>query len=439
MTNSENEPTAPQTKASVDGICVTIDRLSSEGDGVARLEDGRVVFVEGGLPGDRVELESVEERKRFVRARIARLETPSPDRVEPECAAFGVCGGCTWQHLAYEAQLEAKRVIVRDALARIGRIELDELPPIVASPSAYGYRARAKFVEAPTGYGYRERSSRNVKVVDHCPVLVPAADAVLKERVEECRAESGTKDSGNSNDSNENGESKHPKTREWSVTAGSTGPALVSRVRSRGKPRSVSIDLSGERLRVSSESFLQGNALLWDALIESVTEACLLTESRVAGSEGDEPKKAPLVTELYCGIGFFTIPLARSGAKGWALESDRSAVADLTYNLRRCGVTDRFEVLSGRVETRGDLVQRLAAADVVLMDPPRIGLEESVREALRKAKPKRIVYLSCDPATLARDLSEILQDGYSIASIELFDLFPQTPHVETLVRLERSA
>ena len=220
MTNSENEPTAPQTKASVDGVCVTIDRLSSEGDGVARLEDGRVVFVEGGLPGDRVELESVEERKRFVRARIARLETPSPDRVEPECAAFGVCGGCTWQHLAYEAQLEAKRVIVRDALARIGRIELDELPPIVASPSPYGYRARAKFVEAPTGYGYRERSSRNVKVVDHCPVLVPSADAVLKERVEECRAESGTKDSGNSNDSNENGESKHPKTREWSVTAG---------------------------------------------------------------------------------------------------------------------------------------------------------------------------------------------------------------------------
>ena len=99
----------------------------------------------------------------------------------------------------------------------------------------------------------------------------------------------------------------------------------------------------------------------WDELIESVTEACLLTESRVVGSEGAEPQRTPLVTELYCGIGFFTIPLARSGAKGWALESDRSAVADLTYNLRRCGVTDRFEVLSGRVETRGDLVQRRCA------------------------------------------------------------------------------
>ncbi len=402
---------------------VDIESLSSEGDGVGRLSDGRVVFVEGAAPGDRVALAAVEASKRFVRAAIGELVVASPDRTEPECAHFGRCGGCQWQHLSYPAQLQAKQRIVRDALQRIGRLDDLELPPIVASPDPYHYRARARWVEGEDGLGYRARGSREVEVVDACPVLVPSANAALDELragVREARARRGEARPG-------------ARANEWLVTASGDAPdaeAIVMRPRQKGRPPSLVVEVEGGTLRVSGDSFVQGNAMLWNELIDAVVGVTL--------GAAEPGARRPRFAELYCGVGFFTLPLAASGARGVAFESDRHALSDLAYNLRHAGFEDRVEVLRGKVEQRGDLEDRLRRADVVLVDPPRAGLAPAVRRALAAAKPGRIVYLSCDPGTLARDVAELRGAEYELTSTLLFDLFPQTAHVETLVTLDHN-
>ncbi len=379
---------------------VEIRSLSSEGDGVGRLADGRVVFVQGGVPGDRVLLDRIRAERRFVRAEIGRLLRPSPDRVTPACPHFGVC-------VAYPAQLEAKRRIVRDALERIGGITLPELPEIVPSPEPYHYRARARWVEAEGGLGYRARASRDVQKVDACPVLVPAARAAMDELAAK-RAARAAEDAGGA---------RRRRAREWIVTAEGAlegDRAVVSGPRPRGAPPSVRIEVLGMSLRVGNTSFVQGNALLWSPLADAVCEAGLGPEDAATTPTAGPP---PRFAELYCGIGFFTLPLAASGARGVALESDRSALADLAFNLRRAGLEERVEVLRGRVEERGDLVRRLRDVDFVLVDPPRTGLAAPVRAAL----------------------VELTAAGHHLTSLRLFDLFPQTSHVESLAVLERRA
>ena len=401
-------------------MVVEIESLSSGGDGVARLPDGRVVFVAGGVPGDRVALEFVEERKRFVRARIAELIEPGPGRIEAPCPHFGACGGCLWQHVAYEVQLEAKRKAVSDALRRIGGVSVPSDLEIVPSPSPYAYRGRARFVECEGGVGYRVRGGAGARAVEACPVLVPSAEAALVERGRRVRDAT---------------EPPSRRTREWVVTTGSSGGSIVTpagaRKKSRveaGTPGSVEVELAGAMLRVSGDSFVQGNVLLWEALVEAVLAACL----------GSGAGPGARFVELHAGVGFFTVPLARAGLFGAAVESAPSALSDLRENLSRAGLTQAVEVVAGRAETRRDLARRFAGADLALVDPPRTGLEKPVREALGEAGPPRLVYLSCDPGTLARDLADLTSAAFEVTAVRAFDLFPQTPHVETLVTLDRN-
>lgn len=467
---------------------VSIDGLAAGGDAVGRLPDGRVVFVDGAAPGDRVTLVDLRDHKRFLRARVGRVLEPGPDRTQPRCPHFGVCGGCRWQHLQYPAQLAAKQRIVRDALERIGGLRLpgaasDPDPiEIVPSPDPWAYRARARWVEASGGIGYRERGGALPVPVEVCPVLLPAAEAALRERSSAVRSEapvaSGPRRSG-----------RRRAPREWVVTATPEGAVRVDALRggrvrrppvaasgsdaseaSEGSEASeIAIELLGDRLRVGGTSFVQGNALLWEALAREVRDRCLaaLEGEGVAENGGAGPRasqRRPRFVELYAGIGFFTLPLLRAGLDGVVFESDRSALSDLAWSLRRAGLSERVDVLAGRVERRGDLFQRLSAADVVLVDPPRSGLEPAVRAAILRAAPPRLVYVSCDPATLARDLRALagepsgdaptsraqevegalpdaitddLRGRYAIESLKAFDLFPQTPHVETVVSLTR--
>ena len=178
---------------------------------------------------------------------------------------------------------------------------------------------------------------------------------------------------------------------------------------------------------MSGESFVQGNVLLWETLVEAVVAAC----------KGGDAGPGTRFVELHAGAGFFTLPLARAGFFGAAIESAPSAVADLRENLDRAELTQSVEVVAGRAETRRDLARRFAGADFVLVDPPRTGLDKSVRDALVDEGPPRLVYLSCDPGTLARDLADLTAADYTLTNATAFDLFPQTPHVETLVTLER--
>lgn len=431
-----------------------VTALAAGGDGVARLESGRVVFVEGGVPGDRVELASLQERRGTLRARIGRIAVPSGDRVEPACPHFADCGGCTWQHVRYAAQLEAKREIVRAAIERIGGLRFEREIGIVASPDAYHYRARTRIVEAEGGVGYRRRASNEALRVESCPVLVPALQAELAaqgRRIAAAQARGRGAAARRAPDARPRGPSGRARgraaaLREWVITAGSEGPARIAAVGGlaerpgEGGSREegaigdapggeVAIEVLGERLRIGGPGFIQGNALLWERLASEVVAACLRPRR-----SGEAPRR---FVELYAGIGFFTLPLARRGLSGIAVESDRQAVADLVFNLSRAGLSETVTAFEAQVERRIDLPTWLAETDLLLVDPPRAGLDAIVRESIAKSGPGIFVYVSCDPATLARDLKPLVAEGYRIDSIVAFDLFPQTPHVETVVRLER--
>jgi 23S rRNA (uracil1939-C5)-methyltransferase len=414
--------------------------LASGGDGVGRLSDGRVVFVEGGVPGDHVELVDFVARKKMARARVGRVIEASPDRVQPRCSHFGSCGGCLWQHVRYETQLDEKRRIVRDALERIGGLVLEQELEIIGSPDPYGYRARARLVESNGRVGYRMRGSHAIAGIDECPILVPAAQEGLIQLTQNVGSAAHRADAEEPKTSTR----KRRARVEWIVSAGTTGPATIYEAghkaghktgpKGRGKGgrsterRSVTLEVLGERLRASSESFIQGNALLWDALAEEVRSQCTARRGE------STPER---FIELYAGIGFLTLPLARRGLSGVAIESNRSALADLGANLSSSGLEKQVEVIRGRVEARGDLAKLFATAEVLLTDPPRVGLDAKVRDAIASSGPARLVYVSCDPATLARDLRVFAEAGYALKSVRALDLFPQTPHVEVVARLER--
>jgi len=440
--------------------------LASGGEGVGRMDDGRVVFVEGGVPGDLVELAEWTTRKKVARARIGRLVEASPERVEPRCAHFGRCGGCQWQHIGYAAQLSAKQTMVRNALERIGGFSLgrdvrpasdpavtlgsdspDEpdrelVVQIKGSPDPYGYRGRARIVESKGGFGYRVRGSREIERIETCPVLTDAAQDALAKLIQDQTTDKTHQ--GEAEKSESPPGRKPPRATEWILSAGTSGPAIAERVRGKrdapGASAFVTIEVLGEKLRASSSSFMQGNALLWDSLADEVCRQSLAEADKgsASSSSAGSPALPRRFVELYAGIGFLTLPLARRGLVGVAIESDRSALSDLTFNLERAGLAKEVEVVRGRVESRRDLARRLAKADLLVVDPPRVGLDAGVREIIAAQGPSRIVYVSCDPATLARDLRALASGGYRLSTVCALDLFAQTPHVEVVARLDRS-
>jgi 23S rRNA (uracil1939-C5)-methyltransferase len=374
---------------------VAIDALAAGGDGVGRTTDGRVVFVPLTAPGDRVRARITETHPRYARAALEEVIEASPVRVAPACAVFGECGGCSWQHVDYATQCEAKRRIVEDALVRVGKLALPGKVEIRPSPLPYSYRARARVAVEAGRVGYRRRSSNALCAVDTCPVLDPRADAKLRALAVGRPRRDG----------------------EWEIAAG----ADAARAHAVGADApALELAVGKDRLRVSAGVFFQANPALHEALVASVLEA--------AG-------RGALALELHAGCGFFTLALARAFERVVAVEADAAAVADLRHNLARAGARG-VEVVPKPVEQAVD-DPRLAAArpDAVVLDPPRTGLPRGVAAALAALAPARIAYLSCDPATLARDLAALAARGYALERVEAFDLFPHTPHVEALATL----
>jgi tRNA/tmRNA/rRNA uracil-C5-methylase (TrmA/RlmC/RlmD family) len=373
-----------------------IDALAGSGDGVGRTEDGRVVFVPFTAPGDRVRARIAELHPRYARAELDEVLEPSPSRVAPPCSVFGVCGGCSWQHVDYAVQCDAKRRIAEDALRRVGKLTLPG--PIALHPSRepYAYRARARAAVEAGRVGYRRRNSRELCAVSTCPILCAPADAQLRALADAPPARDG----------------------EWEIAAGEGG-ARAHALGAAGPELELAV--GSDRLRVSAGVFFQGNPSLHGALVESV--------SRAAG-------RGALALELHAGCGFFTLGLARAFERVIAVESDAAAAADLRHNLARAGLAN-VEVVRARVESA--LAGALAAIrpDAVVLDPPRTGLPRGAADQLSALAPARIAYLSCDPATLARDLAALVAGGFVLEAAEAFDLFPQTPHVEVLARLSR--
>jgi len=380
---------------------ITIDSLAAGGDGVGRTAEGRVVFVPFTAPGDRVRVRVEADRGRWLRATVEALLEPSPLRTDPLCEVFGACGGCAWQHLTYAAQLEAKRAILREALGRIGGLAVAEPIPFVASPTPYGTRSRARLLVAGGRVGWRRRRSHAVCPTRRCPILVPALDRALAELA------------------------AHPPRTEGEVelAAGEGGAVRVTPLPARdGAAPSLAIQVGTDRIEVSPGGFAQAHADLLTPLAQAVHEA--------AGT-------GELALELFAGAGTLTLGLARRFARLVALEGDARAARDLATNLRSAGLS-HVEVLAGPVEQAlEDAALAGLRPEVVVLDPPRSGLPPGVADTLVRRSPRRLVYLSCDPATLARDLGRFADAGWRLASLRGFDLFPQTPHVEALAVMER--
>jgi 23S rRNA (uracil1939-C5)-methyltransferase len=381
----------------VETVELKIDELAAGGDGVGRGPDGRVVFVPFTAPGDRVRVRVTESRARFARGRVESLLEPGPQRSDPVCPVFGSCGGCAWQHVAYSAQLAAKARILEDALRRLGGLEPPGPIEVAPSPSAYGYRSRARVLAQAGRVGYRRRHSHAVCATTRCPVLLPALDEKLRELAQRPPSRDG----------------------EWELAWGD-GEARAVPLASPGRER-ITTRVAGERIGISPGVFAQGNALLLPALAERLL---------VLAGTGER------ALELYAGAGCFTLPLARRWKHLSALEASAEAARDLRANLKGAGI-ENVEVLAETLERaleRGALTE--LAPEALVLDPPRTGLPEGAAHALGQLGPARIVYLSCDPATLARDLALFVARGWVLRSVEGFDLFPQTPHVEALALLE---
>lgn len=417
---------------------VRIDSIAAGGEGVGRLPDGRVVFVHRTAPGDRVEVALTERRDRWARGRLLRVLEPSPDRREAPCPFYAECGGCTLEHLTYEAQLGAKARIVSDALTRIGGIPT-EPPEVVPSPSEHRYRNRVSFAlrrlgreGVVAGFHALGDPDRIVDLDGRCLLpeepIARAWDALRAAWGPEAfRLPSGDQlrltlrasVGGEVSLLVEGGYSPgRPQELLDAVPGlvaiwhrpGAAPPALVA-----GAP-GLPETWGDETVELSGAAFLQVNR-----------GAAALLESHVMERIGDPAGLR--VVDAYCGVGLHARRLARAGATVVGIELDPEAVAEA-----RRAAPGGTEFVEGPVEA---LLPAYLPADLVILNPPRAGVAAEVTEALAAAPPGRIVYVSCNPATLARDLKR-LGGGFRLESVRSFDLFPQTAHVETVAVLAAS-
>lgn len=385
-------------------IEVRIDKLVFGGDGLGRI-DGLAVFVPYTAPGDLVRARVVERRKGFLKAEITELLEAGPDRRAAPCPVYGRCGGCQLQHVAYPAQVAAKREFVRETLERIGRISIPgEIAIRFDADHEFAYRTRATAHLATTRdgtlFGFFGRKSHRVVDVVSCPLLVPELDSAWRAAREQ-RAE------------------LH-RTPALELSAGDQGCSASPPVAAVGG-KSLEAETHGFRYRFNPASFFQVNRYLLEALVAAVVD----------GASGT------LAVDLFSGVGLFTLPLARRFERVVAVESNSQAASYARENAR----LNEVENVTVEAEAVEEWLASAAASelpiDLVVLDPPRTGLGTEAASDLARLGPRRIVYVSCDPGTLARDLRVLVEGGYEVESVEAFDLFPQTFHVETVVRLAR--
>ncbi len=417
---------------------VQIDRIIAGGDGLARQSDGPVVFVPRTAPGERVEVEIVEEHRQWARGRALQILEPSAERREAPCPYYDVCGGCRLQHLGYEAQLLAKSSIISDALQRLGGIDVGE-PQVVGSPLEFDYRSRVTFVlkrkddGVMAGFHALEKAD-DVVDLERCPLAEPAVNRVWSA----LRAAWGPR------------AERLPAGDELRLTlratqAGEVG-LTIGRGEGDGQPDELLPNVEGLsaiwRLAESgSIEWYFGEPALPDRWgehdVRVVGNTFLQVNRRVAETldayvrEQLHPVAGKRMIDAYCGFGLRSLELAWQGARVVGIDTDEDAIASATEAAAESGASARFVPAS--VE---DVMAWELPADLVALNPPRRGVGKAVVQALLSDPPARIVYISCDPATLARDL-KALSSRFELASIRGFDMFPQTAHVEAVVTLDR--
>jgi len=389
-----------------------IEKLVYGGEGLSRV-GGEVVFTPFVLPGETIEAERTGSRKQAQRARATKVVESSPDRTLAPCPYFERCGGCQYQHIDYAAQLRLKRAILSETLRRVGKIDYSEDLIDVSSAEPYGYRNRVQLHFEKGRVGFREMNSRKLVAVDRCPISSPKINDIIAtvSRISRDRRwpnflrslEIFTDEKQVQWNVLETDQPVAKHFFEWleqEIPGTVLGP--------------LEYTVNDDIFTVSGQAFFQVNRLLLTQLAELAI--------------GDASGESAL--DLYAGVGLFSLPLGRRFARVKAVESGRAAAADLKTNARRA----RLPVKVEQQQTDSFLIETSETPDFVLADPPRSGLERTAVVRLIELKPKTIVLVSCDPATLARDLSA-LSSAYQIDSLRLVDLFPQTFHIETIARL----
>jgi len=402
---------------------VSLTTLTYGGDAMGRLEDGRAVFVPFGLPGERVKVRLTEEKRNFARGEIVEILEASPRRVIPRCIHFGVCGGCHYQHVPYEEQLKAKTEILRDQLIRIGRIENPPVREIVPSPSPWNYRNHIQFHLTEEGkLGYVMAQTPRVFAISECHLPEGSINAMWPqlEFEPEMNLARVSLRSGVEEELMLVLESESPESPELEIEAGISVAHLYEEntVVIAGNDHLI-IRVLDRDFRVSAASFFQVNTAMAAKMVEH-----LLANLQI-------PPSTTLL-DVYCGVGLFSAFLAAKCERVMGIESSPSACEDFAFNL------DEFENVELYEGLAEDVIPHLEAKpDFVLVDPPRAGLEKHVVDGIIKLNPKVIVYVSCDPATLARDAARLIHGGYILKQVTAFDLFPQTFHIESISFFER--
>jgi 23S rRNA (uracil1939-C5)-methyltransferase len=427
-----------------------IESLDHEARGVTRL-DGKTVFVEGALPGERVEYASYRRKPSYELARTLRILNPSPERVTPRCPHFAVCGGCSMQHLDAAAQVAAKQRLLEDNLWHLGRIKAEQLyAPIHGQPWAYRYRARlsVRFVLKKGGVlvGFHEKKSSYVADMQQCEILPPHLSAMLLP-LRELVGRMSIRD----------------RLPQIEVAVGERMTALVLRILEGLSPADeVLLREFADRHAVVFYLQPQGPAtayrfyplagpqlsyLLPEFAVEHAFSPTEFTQvnhaiNRVLVRRAMTllaPQPGERIADMFCGLGNFTLPIARAGARVVGVEGSPELVRRATGNALANGLGDRVEYrVANLFETTPETLAALGRFDRMLIDPPREGALELIK-SLDAERPRRIVYISCSPATLARDAAILVtQKDYRLRGAGVVNMFPHTSHVESIALFERN-
>lgn len=407
---------------------VTFDKLTYGGSALGRLADGRAIFVPFALPGERARVRVVQQKAGYARGQLIEMLEPSPDRIKARCKHFGLCGGCHYQQLSYEKQVEAKAEILRDQLGRIAKIENAPVQPTVAAPNPWNYRNQIQFRLTREGrLGYivaegRAGPADDVFAVEECHLPIPSIDELWRQigfetlpAIARVTLRAGADDElmmvleGTS-------ETAPEVEIEGSLSVVHTfeGDCFALAGRDFLKMR-----LGGRDFQVTATSFFQVNTAVAEKMVEHVLSLV--------------PDTTETIIDVYCGVGLFSAFLALRCRRLIGIEESAAACKDFEINLDEFDNVELYEASAEEVlpslETR---------ADIVVLDPPRAGLGAQVLEALARSKPTKIIYVSCDPSTLARDLKRLIEEGFRLVQVTPFDMFPQTYHIESISVLERA-